>query len=191
METDTYSPQEAAAVSGAPLAAIQKAITAHQIPAFLSEPAKRRRIDETALRAFALAQALPSELHLSPGAAYRLLHDSRTRADVAELAIGDLVRIDARRALATARQRLNLYERAKQIIVRDPAIMGGAPTIRGTRITAHSILGRIEDGDSIESILDDYPYLDRDTIGAAAIYAKRTRRAAGQAAGYGAAFPDR
>ena len=46
------------------------------------------------------------------------------------------------------------------------------PTIRGTRITAQSILGRLESGDSVESVLEDYPYLDRDAVEAAALYAK-------------------
>ena len=60
----------------------------------------------------------------------------------------------------------------RQIIVTNPAIMGGMPTIRGTRITAQSILGRLESGDSVESVLEDYPYLDRDAVEAAALYAK-------------------
>jgi uncharacterized protein (DUF433 family) len=91
---------------------------------------------------------------------------------IGELAVGDLVRIDAGKALAAVSWRLDLYERAKHLIVRDPTIMGGAPTIQGTRITAQSILGRIEDGDSIDSVLEDYPYLDADTVEAAALYAK-------------------
>ena len=75
------------------------------------------------------------------------------------------------KALTAARRRLALYDRARRIIVSNPAIMGGMPTIRGTRITAQSILGRLESGDSVESVLEDYPYLDRDAVEAAALYA--------------------
>lgn len=167
-----YSPQEAAAVSGAPLAAIQKAITARRIPARAVGPARRRRLDETALLAFALVEALPGELHLSPGDAYRLLRGAGPGRRSGDLVIGDLVRIDAGRALAEVQRRLALYGRARKLIVRNRAIMGGAPTIRGTRITAQSILGRLENGDSIETILEDYPYLDHDTVEAAALFAK-------------------
>jgi uncharacterized protein (DUF433 family) len=172
MRVASYTPQEAAAVSGAPLAAIQKAITARKIPARAVGTAKRRRIDETALLAFALAEALPAELNLSPSAAYQLLRRAKAKKSTGELVIGAVVRIDAGAALATARRRLALYERARHLIVRDPTIMGGMPTIRGTRITAQSILGRLEGGDSIKGILEDYPYLDREAVEAAALYAK-------------------
>src|SRR5579859_6848421 len=154
----SYTPQEAAAVSGVPLATIQKAITARKIPAGIIGPAKRRKLDKTALLAFALTDAMPEELHLSPGAAYELLRQSEPEPG-GQLAIGGLVRIDTGKALAKAQGRLALYDRAREIIVSDPDVMGGAPVIRGTRITAQSVLGRIESGDSIESVLEDYPYL--------------------------------
>jgi uncharacterized protein (DUF433 family) len=165
-----YSPQEAAVVSGAPLTVIQKAITTRAVPARTVGPQKRRQLDQTALLAFALAEALPSELYLSPGAAYQLLRLQAAQSDGGELVIGDVVRIDASKALAAARRRLALYERARHLIISDPEIMGGTPTIRGTRITAQSILGRIEAGDGIEMILEEYPYLDRETVEAAALY---------------------
>jgi len=155
MSPTTYSPQEGAAVSGAPLAAIQKAITTRKIPARVSRTAKRRQLDETALLAFALVAALPAALRLSLGVAYQLLRQVPSGSDAGELVIGEIVRIDAGKALAAARRRLALYDRARQIIVSNPAIMGGMPTIRGTRITTQSILGRLESGDSAESVLPD------------------------------------
>lgn len=167
---ESYSPQEAAVMAGVPLAAIQKAITARKIPARLGGVVKRRELDETALLAFALVEALPAELHLSPGAAYELLQSSLTERG--ELSIGNLVRIDADRALADVRRRLRLYEHSRRMIVSDPEIMGGTPTIKGTRITAQALLGRIESGDSVESIVADYPKLDAEMIEAAVLYAK-------------------
>jgi len=170
MSATSYTPQEAAAVSGARVAAIQKAITARKIPTRPVGPTKRRQLDETALLAFALAEALPEALHLSPGDAYALLRG--TDRGVGELMIGEVVRIDTARVLAATRRRLQLYDRAREIIVSDPVIMGGAPTIRGTRITTWSILGRLEDGDSVETVLEDYPYLDREAVEAAALHAR-------------------
>jgi|HubBroStandDraft_1064217.scaffolds.fasta_scaffold00060_49 uncharacterized protein (DUF433 family) len=167
---ESYSPQEAAIMAGVPLAAIQKAITARRIPARFGGAVKRRELNETALLAFALVEALPAELHLSPGAAYELLQSALTEPD--ELTIGNLVRIDAGRALAGVRRRLRLYEHSRRMIVSDPEIMGGTPTIKGTRITAQTLLGRIEGGDSVESIVADYPMLDAEMIEAAVLYAK-------------------
>jgi uncharacterized protein (DUF433 family) len=169
-----YTPQEVAAMSGAPLSVIQKAVTTGRIPARTDRRTRRRRLDDAALLAFALIQALPQEVHVSPADAYRLINQSElSPMDMTgDLIIGDLVRIDAGKALGPARQRMRLYERARDLIVSDPDIMGGTPVIRGTRITAQAILGRINAGDSIASILEDYPYLDQETVEAAALYAK-------------------
>ena len=112
MSATTYSPQEAAAVSGAPLAAIQKAITTQKIPARVTGTAKRRQLDETALLAFALVAALPAALRLPIGVAYQLLRRMPSGSDAGELVIGEVVRIDAGKALAAARRRLGLYDRA-------------------------------------------------------------------------------
>lgn len=174
MPPTIYTPQEVAAVSGAPLSVVQKAVTAGRIPARTDRISHRRQLDSSALLAFALIQALPREVQVSPADAYRLLNQSdlSTIDMTGELIIGDLVRIDAGKALGPARQRMQLYERARDLIVSDPDIMGGTPVIRGTRITAQAILGRIEAGDTIAGILDDYPYLDQEMVEAAALFAK-------------------
>ncbi len=68
---------------------------------------------------------------------------------------------------------MKIEENADSVIVRNPEILGGTPVIRGTRISARVILGRLNDGDTVDIILEDYPYLDRETIEAAASYARR------------------
>jgi len=100
MSATSYSPQEAAAVSGAPLAVIQKAITTRKIPARVIGTAKRRQLDETALLAFALVAALPAALRLPLGVAYQLLRRTPSGSGAGELLIGEVVRIDAGKALA-------------------------------------------------------------------------------------------
>lgn len=56
-------------------------------------------------------------------------------------------------------------------ITQDPAVMGGKPCIRGMRVTVGAVVGQIGAGRSIENILDDYPYLERDDIAQALRYA--------------------
>lgn len=56
-------------------------------------------------------------------------------------------------------------------ITQDPAVMGGKPCIRGMRVTVGVIVGQIGAGRSIENILDDYPYLEREDISQALCYA--------------------
>ena len=56
-------------------------------------------------------------------------------------------------------------------ITQDPNIMGGKPCIRGMRVTVGAIVGQIGAGRSIENLLDDYPYLEREDIAQALRYA--------------------
>ena len=58
-------------------------------------------------------------------------------------------------------------------ISHDPAIMGGKPIIRGMRVTVGMILGELGAGSTIEEILDDFPYLEREDILQALRYAAR------------------
>ena len=53
----------------------------------------------------------------------------------------------------------------------DPAIMGGKPCIRGTRVTVGTVVGLVAAGHSIEKVLEAYPYLAREDIQEALSYA--------------------
>ena len=53
----------------------------------------------------------------------------------------------------------------------DPTRMGGFPTLRDTRVTVGMVLGQMAAGRSIDEVLDDYPYLERDDVFAALEYA--------------------
>jgi len=52
-------------------------------------------------------------------------------------------------------------------------IFGGKPIIRGRRLAVEHILGMLAAGDSPETILADYPWLEPDDIQACLIYARR------------------
>ena len=56
-------------------------------------------------------------------------------------------------------------------ITQDPAIMGGKPCIRGMRVTVGMIVGQIGTGRTIEELLGDYPYLEREDVLQALRYA--------------------
>ncbi|MGH8681378.1 MAG: DUF433 domain-containing protein [Burkholderiales bacterium] len=56
-------------------------------------------------------------------------------------------------------------------ITQDPNVMGGKPTIRRMRVTVGTIVGLIGSGHSIEKVLADYPYLEREDILQALRYA--------------------
>lgn len=59
-------------------------------------------------------------------------------------------------------------------IVCNPNILGGKPTIRGTRISVLFLLELLSAGMSIPEILEEYPHLEREDILAAIRYAAQT-----------------
>jgi uncharacterized protein (DUF433 family) len=53
----------------------------------------------------------------------------------------------------------------------NPNRMRGLPCIRDTRVTVSAVLGQMAAGSSIDEVLADYPYLERDDVLAALEYA--------------------
>ena len=56
-------------------------------------------------------------------------------------------------------------------ITLNPEVMGGKPCIRGMRVTVGMIVSQIAAGQSVESLLEDFPYLEREDITQALQYA--------------------
>ena len=57
----------------------------------------------------------------------------------------------------------------------DPRIFRGKPIIRGRRLAVEHVLGMLAAGDSPETILEGYPWLQREDIQACLVYARRAR----------------
>lgn len=56
-------------------------------------------------------------------------------------------------------------------ITANPAICNGKPTISGMRITVKAILEYLAAGDTMEAILEAYPFLEKDDIRACIVFA--------------------
>jgi uncharacterized protein (DUF433 family) len=56
-------------------------------------------------------------------------------------------------------------------ITQNPAVMGGKACVRGLRVTVGMIVGQIGAGQTVDELLADYPYLERDDILEALRYA--------------------
>ena len=56
-------------------------------------------------------------------------------------------------------------------ITQNPAVMGGKPCIRGLRVTVGMIVAQIGAGRTVDELLTDYPYLEREDIFQALRYA--------------------
>jgi uncharacterized protein (DUF433 family) len=53
----------------------------------------------------------------------------------------------------------------------DPGICHGQACVKGTRMPVHQIVRMLANGDTIEALLAEYPFLSRDDIMAALDYA--------------------
>mgnify|MGYP000029327471 FL=1 len=60
----------------------------------------------------------------------------------------------------------------KRIVI-DPKVMLGKPVIKGTRLTVELILEKLAYGATYEDIFKDYPFLTKDDIRAAVLYASK------------------
>lgn len=74
----------------------------------------------------------------------------------------------ARRALGPRRKGRNnegaILARMEGRIIIDAAVCGGQPVVRGTRITARTILEFLAAGDTLEDVLEEFPSLTREDV---------------------------
>ena len=67
---------------------------------------------------------------------------------------------------------MNENELLQRITV-DPKIFSGKPIIQGRRLAVEHILGMLAAGDTLETLLEGYPWLEREDIQACLVYARR------------------
>jgi uncharacterized protein (DUF433 family) len=87
--------------------------------------------------------------------------------------LNDTITLDLE-GLAGARTRMAYaYRVARDAhLVADETILGGTPVIRGTRLTVYAVLGRLEGGDTIAELVEDYPEIPPAAFHAAETYAR-------------------
>jgi len=56
-------------------------------------------------------------------------------------------------------------------ITQTPGVMGGKACVRGMRVTVGMIVGQIGAGVTVDQLLHDYPYLEREDVMQAVRYA--------------------
>lgn len=67
---------------------------------------------------------------------------------------------------------MNEHQFLERITV-NPKIFGGKPIIRGRRLAVEHILGMLAAGDTIETLLEAYSWLEKEDVQACLIYAHR------------------
>ena len=67
---------------------------------------------------------------------------------------------------------INEIEILQRITV-NPAIFSGKPIIRGRRLAVEHVLGMLAAGDTPQTIMEGYPWLELEDIQACLVYARR------------------
>lgn len=100
-----------------------------------------------------------------------LLSSKKAKFGSLELSPGLMLNLDPLVSEVWGRTRVYLETRHEHLVV-DPEIFGGEPILKGTRITCQSVLGRIEGGETLEDLVEDYPEISMEAFEAALVYAK-------------------
>jgi uncharacterized protein (DUF433 family) len=169
-----FSRREVAEFAGCSLQAIDKAIEQRVVP-------KRRKRGETVIGVDGLAVMVllcSAKLDL-PVKAKRLVRQwiSRERpfanrgeqalelSEVVVLRVSEPARVVLMEAEAYAVDR-------DRLIASDPHIFGGQPVIAGTRIPVRTVGERLDAGDTIDVLAEDYPHVEPRAFEVAALYAR-------------------
>lgn len=90
--------------------------------------------------------------------------------DVLVVAEGRVLLIEVKSVREELDEELRRLQRAQALVVRDPEIMDGTPIYRGTRIPVDLVADMLDQGATLEEILQGYPSLDKEKVDLAPLY---------------------
>jgi uncharacterized protein (DUF433 family) len=167
-----YTPAQAAALTGLPLAAVHKAIDTQLIrPRITRSGATVRRLLTKEQLIFLQLEA--EGLRLLPLETRRevaVLLQQSPKTDKLPVGNGTALRIEVRPARRRMERQLKQLARIEQIVVRDPDIMRGIPVFKGTRIPVELVADMLAQGATADEILEGYPTLNDEKLAIAPLY---------------------
>ena len=175
----TFTPSEAAVVSGVPVKTVHREIDEGPLKPKRRRPGSKRVLSEQDLFYLAAAKGLDTRLVQLTSEGKDKLHDaiivywrSKKPAKKELPVFGGRLLLDLKLVREEVRSRLERLERARVMVVEDPEIRGGEPCIRATRIGVYEVASMLEQGATEEEILEGYPALKREQIELAKIFAQ-------------------
>ena len=181
--THGFSAREVAELANVSVRAVDKAVEERVLSV---KSGRRRDFPLFAIPYTAIVARLPVTLSLASKKEIAKILGKRSAARMTTepLQIGPAVTVDLAALVGKdMAERAQRYSHSREDLIEiNPDIMGGTPVIRGTRMTVYSVLGRLSGGDTVEDLLEDFPYLSPEAIETAALYA-RTHPLLGRPAG--------
>jgi uncharacterized protein (DUF433 family) len=169
---DGYTPAQAAAITGLPLAAVHKAIDSRLIrPRSARSGGSVRRLLTKEQLIYLQLEA--EGLRLLPVGARREIADSIQRSpkvDLMAIGNGTVLFVEFKAARRKVEGQLKQLAHIEEMVVSDPAIMRGTPVFKGTRIPVDLVADMLAQGATLEEILEGYPTLSKEKIAIAPLY---------------------
>lgn len=170
-EDSLFTPTEAAVLTRLPVKAVNNAIDKKIVSSVSGRRAGQatRLLDVRGLMSLALERRLADrvtpELRREVFAAAATTPRDRISLE------GGFLTIDLREPRRELAASLRVLRRARDLVVSDPDILGGAPVFRGTRIPVHQIAAMLAQGSTAQNLREAYPRLTAAMIELAPIYA--------------------
>ena len=169
---DEYTPAQAAAVTGLPLAAVHKAIDSRVIrPRTERSGATVHRLLTKEQLIFLQLEA--EGLRLLPVSTRREIAanlQQNPKRDLMAIGNGTALFVEFKAARRKVESQLKQLARIEEMVVRDMEIMRGTPVFKGTRIPVDLVADMLAQGATAEEILEGYPTLDQKKIAIAPLY---------------------
>ncbi len=165
-----YTPAQAAAITGLPLAAVHKAIDSRLIHPRSARSGGGRLLTKEQL---IYLQLEAKGLRLLPVGTRREIAELIQRSPKTErlpVANGTALLIELGTARRAVENQLKQLARMEEMVVRDPDIMRGTPVFRSTRIPVDLVADMLAQGATAEEILEGYPTLSKERIALAPFY---------------------
>ena len=170
----TFTPSEAAVITGVPLSAVHKAIDAGPLGKERArEPGKRTLLKTDVIYLAAISIFDPTLMQLTDQAKERLWKAISATPNVRKIMLAEGLNLDLNRVVARVWANTTLLDRARKMVVVNPAIRGGEPILRGTRIGVYEVAAMAKDATADEraEILAGYPTLKEEQLDLALIFA--------------------
>lgn len=169
--TPLLTRNEIAEISGVSINAVNKALEQRVAKARRSRGRTLLAADEAA--ALALLSELPISLSVKLKREVRNWIVKRNPAKAEEFELSRALRIAMTENAADVARRAFAYVRLREKYVEvDPAKMGGAPVIRGTRVPVRTLAQLVEGGESRRVLREDYPHIPEEAYEVAAQWAR-------------------
>lgn len=179
IEERTFTPSEAAVVSGVAVKTVHREIDEGPLKPKRRKSAGKRALRQEDLFYLAVAKSLDTRLVQLTNAGKDKLHEAivaycrSKKAPRKELPLfGGRLSLDLKSVLEEVRSKMEKLKQVKGMVVEDPDIRGGEPCIRGTRVGVYEVASMLEQGASEEEILEGYPSLRRRQLELARIFAQ-------------------